>query len=172
VKRRIAIAVSLLCVASCLGREYRGDGHFVAKSHWPFPNYAVELPLSGPTERRMWTFTFTGVPAMDSTAGFTLVSRKGAPCPALEKSELSHRVVRLELRDDRGKVAASMNGPLTKWIWSYSGGGESGCEIYADTLFFKPRTEGTYYLTFATDRPWEVDQAVEVQVGSYAEYFP
>ena len=78
--------------ACCPGRAYQGDGHFTAKSCWPFPNYGVDFPLARPETATAWTYRFSGLPEMDSTAGFRLHSRSGTPCPQLERSELAKKM--------------------------------------------------------------------------------
>ena len=109
---------------------------------------------------------------MESTAGFTLVSKSEMRCPDIEKSPLKLLNVRLEIREIGAKTVALMDAPLEEWVWSFGGGGESGCYVYADSLYFTPRGESEYEYRLLVDKPWPSEFQVGPQIGSFAAYTP
>ena len=124
-----------------------------------------------PGETRSWRFS--GAPELRSSAGFTLESRSGLTCPQLEASSLSDTSVLLELRDQSGTVIAKNSGPLRDWVWSYGGGGETGCNMYGMSLFFDPVEASSYVLLFQVDGAWPEDVALDyVYFGSFVSYSP
>jgi len=167
------LLVGALALGACYpGRSYVGPGE-VTRSRWPFQKFDVDLDVRSmqPGETRTWRFS--GVPPLKSDAGFTLKSRSGLTCPQLKASSLADRSVLLELRDESGTVLAKGSGPLRDWIWSYSGGGETGCNLYAMSLSFEPKEAAVYVLRFQIDGAWPEDAALDsVYFGSYAIYTP